>query len=1449
MDFPEARGVFGNINSDVSPDKIPNGDLLDAHNTTISYDERNTQYERKPITGNTFAESIGTGLLAQDKIVRIIPKTLILDGQPHDITLRFYNRIATTPAATSQTGTFTGTTLGNFKTFIDGLVTASGFTYSSAPGPIFAVDYSFATEDCVITTDNPTYEIGLYTVQELITADEAGGDLFEVGSKSVGDYLYIWSANKETLPSTGFAMGEFGRATYDKNYKVWTYTRLIQSKELTFLKTKKFDDPKIQINFNKHESYTTDNYNSPKAFYSDIIPSRFSLNGGATVLTAENLDVDLSKIFWTDGLCKINVCGEQRAISNINNTTKQITVSSAFSQSFQSVLIDIEDICLEYRYTSGYGLNFDYIKQETNQVIVTRVLTVEVETVSGGGRVTSGNKRYIARGITTGLEEYNWSRLSSAVNLYSAGFTPLVVGDIGNIETGKSVTLRISNIDTNLFKYIELAVINYNGGFPSGEILKRIETSASEMLITHLGTEDTAPLDLNTITDTTLFINTAGTNAISDNGILLGNVDFVTPTNFEAFALSTTHVINRAILPNTPNVINSDGTTTSLTYGEYQNPLNVSMAGSAMLNETYRIGFRITETSGAVSDWWVDDIVFNTGASNVTAGEIWNGQVLPNRRTGTIPDFDLSDADFNPYYFYLTLTPNFNVLINGKPARDYIDTIEVVMAQVVREVHACGLGSPSTITYTDGPALPAGFRRPQILFLNKVEARLDRNFASLYFPDVLLGQTNLSFNNGDQLWVFGRQNPILNLIDLAKYRYNMYRGDMSAGGVTSVSQKLQISNVASVQKLAQAVLSNIYYQNTSSTSGGAPALYAHEDALAVKFSGGGTMNYNGTFSDNVPLYYVQYVRPVTYNSPDNCKYGTVYSTSYYPVGNTPVKITAATVDIDANINDVFTQAFHFKEMYPTDLGAPYTPSTQGYGCTFFCQNIANTQMRAYDKSNIGLRLYPNSFASFTPAESLSQWLSYKWVDGTTIIQDEFSYDPSYTYRTLLQPEIGQNPELPVQSKQDNVILYSLNKARNSLADSYRYIPPGNRHYLDSIYGGITDLFVRNTEVYALQPFNNQRLFYNERGQLQTNPDLSVIVGAGTPMNQDGRSITRYGCLHQSSVVQGLTDNGDPVYYYFDATNLTFVRFGGDGINPISFTKSYAFDTQDKTKWALRHTTPYKFGINAVFDIARREFLTSVRGQRIMPDYTPTTYTQGQVVSSTVAYVPNYYSLDKTLYKAKVSGALPPPTGTANDPNWTFVELSDTDYYSWTTFCYSEITKGLSSYYDFVPRSFIQHETSFLTPMPLDNGQNRLYSHKEGLLCRWWEDSGVYFQADPTVQAPFTGGSAIEDKKWVHIETDSTVAPDTVDFTLVDSPKLSYLVAANFRQRRVGKWVAAIRRDSTVSVDNPTGSNSLSTSPLRSKVLKVLFNFGDSQVVRTLRNIIITSRILDKKTGK
>ena len=1442
----EERMVMGNMDSDSDLSTIQNPNIIESHNTRVGVNGSNTQRSRTPILGNDLPFVLESNYVVQDKIIRLLPNASILDGNNHDLIFDIFNRASPTPAGVHITATFNGTSLANFKTYFDVLLTGFGYTYTSAVRASYgAVEYSFSTEDCIISTPNSQYEIVIYTARELLTAYDIGGTLKPIAIESVGDYVYVWSCLRDTEPTVGYAIGEIGRATYDENYGIWNYVRLVGSKELNFLTTKQPDNPKIEKNDYRYSLYWTDKFNPPKALYANTLNSKFSLDATATILTADNKSVDLSKIFTLDNDAKVKVCGEERRITSVDNTNKTITVSPAFSQQFLSTYVDLQDISLDYRYQTGYGLNYDYIKSETDQFPVTRNVEVEFLEVILGGSVTSGNKRYIARGVSADLVEYGWSRISRVVPITSAKPNPLSVGDLRNINSGKAVSLRINNIDNNIFKYVDLGVINYSGSFPSAEFVKRVEVGSSSVDITHIGSENGGIIDLNTITDASIYFDYAATNEIISNRNILGNVKVVQPRNYAEFCLGVTHTIARNILPNTPTTIGSG----TLMYGEYMNPQNVFGFGSAVVNETYRVGFRITETNGAVSDWWVDDIRIDTDTFNITYNTIYNGSTLPNRRTATVADLDLTDGNYNPYYYYITFAPDWTITVDGLDPRDIIKSIEVVFANVEREVLSCGMAIPSTTFYTDGVPLPANFFRPWNLLANTFELWLNRENCICHFPDVLLGQTDINFVSGDQLWVFGRQTPRADITLANFYRYQLYSGDMSTGGITSTMQKLGINDAKIIQKSGQITLGTggvSYFQNISGTSGVTPSVWVPESGIAIKFNTGQTIDANGIVSDTTPFYYVQYVRPQVYVNPDNCKYSTVATTTYYPCGNPPAYINYGVASITGIVNDSFIQSFHLKELYPVKQTGVYTTTTNGFGATFYCQNIANSQMRAWTPDNINLRLFPNSFARLSPDEAVKLWLSYWWVDGTTVIQDEFSYDPSYSYNSGLQPEIGQDPELPIATVSTTGIYWTDKKPQNSVSDPYRRALAGNVHYLDAVDGEIVDMFEFGTELYVNQEYNTRRLFYNETGQLQTAPNLSVIVGDGSVMGRDGYSITKFGSSHQQSNIYGISENGNDIRYWFDKINNKIVRFGGNGVDPISDTKNLNADTRLKTKWASLFTSPaYSYGVHGTFDMRNREMLMTFRGQKIVDDFNLGYYTIGDVVADTTPYDLNFYSLPKTLYKAKVTGVLSPPTGADDDPNWLFVPLTDTDYYSWITFVYSEITKGFSTYYDFVPKLYGKYKTTFLTPRPVLNTQNYIYVHNRGNYCEWWNIDGNKFTAYPTVTVPFNV-EPDETKKWVYIKVDTNENPYRADFTCVDDGKISYLTESEFKQRR-DMWVSPIKNDATVSVDNPSGLNSIHTGGLRSKVLRVLYNLGSSQVQPILRRIFIKSRLLDKKT--
>ena len=181
MDISEERQVTGNMDSDSDLSKIPNPNIVETHNTRVSVGEENTQGVRTPIIGTALPFAIGDALPQQSKIIRVFPQATILDSTNHTISIVVVNRAALPVTGGAASGAFNGATLANFKTFFDGLITGLAYTYTSVVNATTgSVDYTLATEDLIITSSNPTYELDFYTVQELIFAVQAGGNLIPI---------------------------------------------------------------------------------------------------------------------------------------------------------------------------------------------------------------------------------------------------------------------------------------------------------------------------------------------------------------------------------------------------------------------------------------------------------------------------------------------------------------------------------------------------------------------------------------------------------------------------------------------------------------------------------------------------------------------------------------------------------------------------------------------------------------------------------------------------------------------------------------------------------------------------------------------------------------------------------------------------------------------------------------------------------------------------------------------------------------------------------------------------------------------------------------------------------------------------------------------------------------------------------------------------------------------
>ncbi len=1477
IDGSELRTFLGGgMKKDPDPAIVKNPDYLDARNIRKATEDGSLTGNVIPILGNEFSFDLGT-LEAQNKVVKF-SFTSILDNTPHTVEI-----LLTAEGIVSQTlsASFTGTTQAQFATFINSNIPSNftGSVVSVAASGLFVL-LTFDANVILSQIDSQGYSF--ITTQEYI---ETGGDVTPLVGSRMGDISYILSCVEG-------GYGELGRVWYDPSYLKWNYTRLLGSVEFGLLITKRPDTPEVESNNQEDSIYWVDDLNVPRCVYAPLIASTVTYSG-VGVLRADNPElVDFTKISVGS---TIRINGESATVGSISSAS-EMTISG-LSQAYINVRMDVQDICLESVYSDG-RYKYDFIDSETDHFIGADAPRISDVNIVGGGAVTAGNKRYIVRGVTADLVTGNWSRPSFMINYFGSAETFYALGDPAGTETGKAGNISISNINTSLFLYIDVAVIDYNGQAISGSIFKRIQISGSTATVIHLGNEpDSIELNVNALVDVAPNVRTAKTNLIIDNRYVLGNVTFGTAEDLSDFALTIEHSLFRELLPQTQTAFED--------FGEYMNPENVFGYGGLMINEVYRDALRVTFPNGSTGTYWIDDIKIDNSATNITAGKTYNGNVLPNRRVAGLTNIDISDADRKPYTYGIEYHIDTATLIQLAGVGS---TFEIVRARVIPEVLLTGyllptskawgtgiiLTGDTTITSpvilvtdasstfvgdyihdaagvflgrvitvnTAGPDFivldtavgytatgvtffdykqlspSATVRRPFLLAepdVYNLSGQTDYSTLTFYSPDMLYGVTSVGFQAGDVLKIIPHMVPKTKVATGGSTFFDI-TGDFSVNADTSFADAT-VSNVTEVGIFESASIFGGTFDNKIEGIQLVPyTIWACEGTLVINTTA--AINTYGVTVVSTPsarpIYYAQYYREILYTSPDQCKYGTVSSTIYEPIGAVYTGEMSGTVDFKVYGNDIFTQLSWLKLQYQNNI-AGYVAQTNGAGMSFISQNRGNIQMRSFDNTDATSRIYPGSFTG-----NRSTWLAYLYQDGSTIKHDAFIYSDSYNYNSGIELEAGFNPNLDANDRQITAVIWSDPKAQNSLSDSYRYFRVGNIKYLNNTDGAIWAMFKIGSELYIVQNFTFSRQFFNTRATLEASDNSQILIGAGAVLNRDGVAVTRFGSQHQHSCFKGVSRTGDDTLYFWDQLNKKICRFGGNGLNPISDDEQMSAWIRKYAQWCNKDVTAYGWGVHGIFDIRFKEALFTFRGQRNAPFADLAAYTIGDVVSSTTAYEDNFYDLPITLYRAKITGTLSLPTGQNDDPNWEFVELTDTDYYSFFTLAYNEMEGKFHSIYDFVPNIYIPLIDIFMTPDQSENNKSKVYTHDMGEPCRFWEDLDV----EPEITFPANQNHE-EDKKFISVFIDSSDKPDRIDYTVQDTDLQTYMLASEIKRRRTS-WVAAIRNDSTVTVRNPIGINSTWASSMKGGLLILRYKFGISQLIRSMKSVMVTSQKLSRK---
>lgn len=979
------------------------------------------------------------------------------------------------------------------------------------------------------------------------------------------------------------SIGEIGVAQKDVNTAVWTYTRLLRTKQWNFRTSKQPDFRVAERTSIKDSLYWTNNYEPPRCFYYNR-----PLNG---------IFVDAFYSGTTD------TGDRDGAIMQIN------------PHGHYSYLTVAEETKL---LLSPTGIQIQFTDQPQS-----------------GGQVASGNWRYSIRGVSDSLAFTEWLDLTNPVNVYSAadnGNPALIIGDLPGTITPKINNLQITGIIPGLFKYIELAGINYVGNAIEGFVIKRVllDGVSTTLDISHTGTETgVANLDLGTLNTKFEPIETAKSMNVIDSRMILSNVTLSQQKDFTALAQTITYGVYRTAL----TAVRS-ATSGTIVMGEYQDPTNVNMFCGYMHNETYRLAakFRMKKGGFWTDDFWVDDIKIDCTTSG--------------RKLAALTDFNLTDntsggADdilFSAYIGFNINSAILDYLIDGVKVRDLVDAISFERAEVVPTILATGVGilGVSGVVATTGEAIESGFDAaggadtfristnvvigvtdPNIVMefpfasgrtyggalgpnpaynlfpfgggFDKYNQR--REYASFYSPDIQFNHTSISYQGGDVIINFG--NPafiqFVNGINSDSKRCNSNYAEYSgrtnknnAGAtdpdiVTLTDVMLISKGNSGILPIAGTQTFNKYSRlsrDSDNTQGTA------SNPTGLVFLANGAPNFNNPASlyflpTDHGIYYMQYYRALS------DQYGDKTLTKYVSTGHI-LEIDSKTGNSTESVygGDTFTQANFLRHRFADTIDNGF-----GGGLMFYSQNRINAQMK--EKG-------PGQIANLYPALATDTWLETQTVTNEV-------YQEGYTIRNQVRSDIAFDPNTEQINVLPATFFYSGIKILDSPQDGYRSILPLNRHDLDITYGEITHHESFNGELFAIQQLKVEREFFNTRGQMKSDPTLSIVIGDATVMSRDGLTVTNYGSSHKWSVVKGRSIGGNDTLYWIDIFSKKVFRLASDGTLSLSDIKGMKSFFANNLQWVVGKDTPANgTGISSVWHDKFSQAIWTVRGHRITP---------------------------------------------------------------------------------------------------------------------------------------------------------------------------------------------------------------------------------------------------------
>lgn len=572
--------------------------------------------------------------------------------------------------------------------------------------------------------------------------------------------------------------------------------------------------------------------------------------------------------------------------------------------------------------------------------------------------------------------------------------------------------------------------------------------------------------------------------------------------------------------------------------------------------------------------------------------------------------------------------------------------------------------------------------------------------------------------------------------------------------------------------------------------------FVTSDVNLIGVSAGRTVDY-GT-------HFISYYRSLT---PDqqygNSTIGTLIPTgAYYDLQSDATQLGALATLKEINVfgGDAYTckslLRYRYTDPDNKDGAGNADGGRYGVGIEFYSQSRVNPQLR-YNTETQGPtqnnKVWPFDFPTPQDSSKYQEWFAHKDTSNKVYLAETVSYNGSYSNKNLINSLAIYDPDIYYENKQPATIYYSEPKLQESLIDSYSYIKPTNRKDLDISFGDINHHEIYNGQLITFQERSVNRQFFNSTTML-SNPDAQIVLGdGGQVLSRRGETLSTYGLRNKWSVVKGRSRGGNDVLYWFDATTRKIMRFGYDGVVPISVRGNIDAFIWNNTGFVQMYDTPaHGEGVCGVWNEKYNEALFTFRAKKAgVQVYNPDlVYSEGAVVS----YLPDSnvdFHETGEFYIRNAELAVGLSTG------WDVIPHDNNEYYNEFTIVFSEDKNGFTTFYSPKPKIYMTFKDGYLTPYPVSEYGQYIYENDRGQQCVWYDGELV---KDAYIEGVINYNPELI-KTAEAISIDSNTTPYRVDVR--SAQHSTYMLSANNDFASIeGMYRSPVKNDF-----NPDGDNS------------------------------------------